>query len=41
MLEGRDGSAWCVAGLSGLGRGLEGGFVDVIKYRVWERKPTS
>lgn len=25
MLEGRDGSAWCVAGLSGLGRGLEGG----------------
>lgn len=42
MLEGRDGSAWCVAGLSGLGRGLEGGgVVDVIKYRVWERKPTS
>lgn len=42
MLEGRDGSAWCVAGLSGLGRGLEGGggVVDVIKYRVWERKPT-
>lgn len=25
MLEGRDGSARCVAGLSGLGRGLEGG----------------
>lgn len=38
MLEGRDGSAWCVAG-PGAGRG--GGGVDVIKYRVWERKPTS
>lgn len=28
-------------GSVGWAGGWKGGFVDVIKYRVWERKPTS